>query len=101
MLAAYTYGKSIDQSSELGRSRESFDPALSRAVSPSMCAKLRGQLYLAASARTFVRASESLDQRLGVLRHYTFHQRFPVTLINYGDNSLLGAEPNGSITMDG
>ena len=32
---------------------------------------------------------------MGVLRHHALQQRFPVTLINYGDNSLLGAEPNG------
>ena len=33
MLAAYTYGKSIDQSSDLGEAVNPFDPALSRAVS--------------------------------------------------------------------
>jgi hypothetical protein len=32
---------------------------------------------------------------MGILRDHALQHRLPVTLVNYGDNSLLGAEPNG------
>ena len=38
---------------------------------------------------------QPLDTGLGTFGDYPFQFGLPVTLVNYGDNSLLGAEPNG------
>jgi hypothetical protein len=86
LLGAYTYGKSLDQSSNLGEEVNPLNPSLSRALSAFDI------------TQNFV-VSYSYQSRWthgwefsGITR---FSTGLPVTLINYGDNSLLGAEPNG------
>jgi len=96
LLAAYTYGKSIDQSSNLGEQVNPLNPSLSRAISAfdvtqNFVASYTYQLPL---ARLF-RAANRLTQGWEISGVTRFSTGFPVTLINYGDNSLLGAEPNG------
>ena len=96
LLAAYTFSKSLDQSSNLGEEVNPLNPALSRALSAfdithnfvvSYSYRLPVQRLLHAKNRW----TEGWEFS-GITR---FSTGLPVTLINYGDNSLLGAEPNG------
>ncbi|MGB6942170.1 MAG: carboxypeptidase regulatory-like domain-containing protein [Bryobacteraceae bacterium] len=96
LLAAYTYSKSLDQSSNLGEEVNPLNPSLSRALSAfditqNFVVSYNYQLplgHLFHAANRFVQGWELS----GITR---FSTGLPVTLINYGDNSLLGAEPNG------
>jgi Carboxypeptidase regulatory-like domain/TonB dependent receptor len=96
VLASYTYGKSIDQSSSIGEEVNPVDPALSRALSAfdikhNFVVSYNYQLPV---GRVF--HAENRKTKGWALSGITrFSSGFPVTLLNYGDNSLLGAEPNG------
>jgi hypothetical protein len=93
--AAYTYGKSLDQSSNPAEEVNPFDPSLSYAIS-SFDVK-----------NNFVVSYEyqlPFDQFLHPNRLTTgwslagitrFASGFPVAMINNGDNSLIGTNPNG------
>jgi len=96
LFASYTFSKSIDQSSNLGEEVNPFNPALSRALSAfdlnhnfvaSYAYELPFDRLLGASGRW------TRGWTISGITH--FSSGFPVTLLNYGDNSLLGAEPNG------
>jgi hypothetical protein len=96
LLAAYTYSKSQDQSSNLGEEVNPIDPALSKALS-SFDVKhnfVVSYNYQLPVERLF-RASNRWTQgwELSGITH--FSSGLPVTLVNFGDNSLLGSEPNG------
>jgi hypothetical protein len=96
MLAAYTYSKSIDQSSNLGEQVNPVNPSLSRALSAfdmtqNFVVSYNYQIPLARWVRKANRWTQGWELS-GIAR---FTTGLPVTLINYGDNSLLGAEPNG------
>ncbi|MGA7177035.1 MAG: hypothetical protein WBX13_15050 [Candidatus Acidiferrales bacterium] len=96
LLAAYTYSKSIDQSSNLGDEVNPLNPSLSRALSSfgitqNFVVSYSYQLPFARLLHAANRATEGWEFS-GITR---FSTGFPVTLVNYGDNSLLGAEPNG------
>jgi hypothetical protein len=93
--AAYTYGKSLDQSSNIGEEVNPFDPALSYAVSSfdvkqnfvlSYEYQLPFDRYWRPNRLT---RGWSLS---GITR---FASGFPITMINNGDNSLIGTNPNG------
>jgi hypothetical protein len=96
LFASYTYSKSIDQSSNVGEEVNPMNPGLSRALS-AFDAKNN---FVASYAYEL-----PLPHLLGVANRWTsgwtlsgithYSSGFPVTLLNYGDNSLLGAEPNG------
>ena len=96
LLAAFTYSKSLDQSSNLGEEVNSLNPSQSRALSAFDITRNLVVSYnyripfdrLFKSDNRWVRGWEVS----GITR---FSTGLPVTLINYGDNSLLGAEPNG------
>ncbi len=95
-LAAYTYAKSIDQSSNLGEEVNPLNPSLSRALSAfdirhSFVISYTYQLPFARLLRAKNRATDGWELS-GITR---VSSGLPVTLVNYGDNSLLGAEPNG------
>ncbi len=96
VLAGYTYSKSEDQSSNLGEEVNPFDPALSKALSAF---DVKHNFVVSYSYKipfdTFFRASNGWTEgwELSGITHFT--SGLPVTLVNYGDNSLLGAEPNG------
>jgi hypothetical protein len=96
LFASYTYSKSIDQSSNVGEEVNPVDPALSRALSAfdvkhnfvvSYAYELPFE-YLFGSSNRWTKG-----WTISGITH--FSSGFPVTLLNYGDNSLLGAEPNG------
>jgi hypothetical protein len=92
---AYTFGKSLDQSSNIGEEVNPFSPALSYALSSfdvkqnfvfSYEYQLPVDRYLHANQLT---RGWSLS---GITR---FSTGFPVTMIDNGDNSLIGTNPNG------
>jgi len=96
LFAAYTYSKSIDQSSSLGEQVNPVDPSLSRAVSAfdmkhNFVASYSYQIPFEHLFHAANRWTEGWALS-GITR---FSSGFPVTLVNLGDNSLLGAEPNG------
>jgi len=93
--AGYTYGKSLDQSSNIGEEVNPFDPELSYAVSSfdikqnfvlSYEYQLPFDQYLHPNRLT---RGWSIS---GITR---FASGFPITMINNGDNSLIGTNPNG------
>ena len=86
MLAGYTWSKSLDQSSNLGEEVNPLNPSLSRALSSFDLT----QNFVVSYSYQLPRIKGW--EFSGITR---FATGFPVTLVNYGDNSLLGAEPNG------
>jgi hypothetical protein len=96
VLAGYTFSKSLDQSSSLGEEVNPIDPALSKAISAfdvkhNFVVSYNYQIPLERLFRVENRWTKGWE--LAGITH--FSSGFPVTLVNYGDNSLLGAEPNG------
>jgi hypothetical protein len=96
LLAAYTFSKSLDQSSNLGEEVNPLNPSRSRALSAfdlrhNFVVSYSYQLPFKALFRSANRWSEGWELS-GITR---LSSGLPVTLVNYGDNSLLGAEPNG------
>ncbi|MGA9390058.1 MAG: carboxypeptidase regulatory-like domain-containing protein [Candidatus Sulfotelmatobacter sp.] len=95
ILGGYTYSKSLDQASNLGEEINPVNPALSKALSAfdvkhNFVASYNYQLPF---ERLFGDSRWTVGWAIsGITR---FSSGFPVTLYNYGDNSLLGAEPNG------
>jgi hypothetical protein len=96
LLAGYTYSKSEDQSSNLGEEINPIDPSLSKALSAF---DVKHNFVVSYSYTIpFETAFHSLNRwmegwEISGITHFT--SGLPVTLINYGDNSLLGTEPNG------
>jgi hypothetical protein len=96
VLAGYTYSKSEDQSSNIGEEVNPLDPALSKALSAF---DVKHNFVVSYSYKipfgTLVHTSNPWMEgwELSGITHLT--SGLPVTLVNYGDNSLLGAEPNG------
>jgi Carboxypeptidase regulatory-like domain/TonB dependent receptor len=93
--AAYTYGKSLDQSSNIGEEVNPFNPALSYALSSF---DVKHNFVLSYEYQLpfdkFVHPSRlSEGWTLSGITH--FASGFPVTMINNGDNSLIGTNPNG------
>jgi len=95
-LAGYTYSKSQDQSSNLGEAVNPLDPSLSKALSSfdakhNFVVSYSYRLPFETLFHNSNRCTEGWE--LSGITH--FSSGLPVTLINYGDNSLLGSEPNG------
>jgi hypothetical protein len=95
-FASYTFSKSIDQSSNVGEEVNPINPSLSRALSAF---DVRHNFVISYNVEIPFERLFGANNRLtrgwqisGITR---FSTGFPVTLLNYGDNSLLGAEPNG------
>jgi|HubBroStandDraft_6_1064221.scaffolds.fasta_scaffold00253_27 hypothetical protein len=96
ILAGYTYSKSLDQASNLGEEINPLNPALSKALSAfdvkhNFVVSYNYQLPF---DRLFG-AANRWTQGWAISGITRFSTGFPVTLYNYGDNSLLGTEPNG------
>jgi hypothetical protein len=96
VLAGYTYSKSQDQSSNIGEEVNPLDPSLSKALSSfdvkhNFVVSYSYQLPLERLFRAANRWTQGWE--LSGIAH--FSTGLPVTLVNYGDNSLLGSEPNG------
>lgn len=95
-FAAYTYGKSMDESSNLGEEVNPFHPRLSYALSAfdvrhNFVLSYDYQLPFARLARG-AKAWTGGWTLSGITR---FVSGFPVTMVNNGDNSLIGTNPNG------
>jgi len=93
--AAYTYGKSLDQSSNVGEEVNPFNPALSYALS-SFSVKhnfVVSYEYQLPFDELFHPNRLSRGWSLSGITH--FASGFPITMINNGDNSLIGTNPNG------
>jgi len=96
LLAAYTFSKSLDESSNLGEEVNPLNPSLSRALSAfditqNFVVSYNYQMPLERWLHAANRWTRGWEFS-GITR---FSSGLPVTLVNYGDNSLLGAEPNG------
>jgi hypothetical protein len=96
VLAGYTFSKSLDQSSNLGEAVNPLNPSLSRALSSFNVTHnfVASYSYKLPVAR-LLRASNRWTQGWELSGITRFSSGFPVTLVNNGDNSLLGSEPNG------
>jgi hypothetical protein len=98
--AAYTFSKSLDQSSNIGEEVNPFNPALSYALSSF---DVRQNFVLSYEYQLpFERLSNSnrlipkgLVQGWSLSGITRFASGFPVTMTNNGDNSLIGTNPNG------
>ncbi|MGB6608613.1 MAG: carboxypeptidase regulatory-like domain-containing protein [Acidobacteriaceae bacterium] len=97
--AAYTYSKSMDQSSNIGEEVNPSNPSLSYALSAfdvkhnfvvSYEYQLPPDRYLA--RRLHAGRLTNGWSLSGITR---FASGFPVTMIDNGDNSLIGTNPNG------
>jgi hypothetical protein len=96
VLAGYTFGKSQDQSSNVGEEVNPLDPSLSKALSAfdvkhNFVVSYSYQLPVEKVFRAANRWTQGWE--LSGITH--FSTGLPVTLVNFGDNSLLGSEPNG------
>jgi Carboxypeptidase regulatory-like domain len=95
LFASYTFSKSMDQSSSVGEEVNPGNPGLSYALS-SFDVKSNfvvSYAYELPFERWSGGSSWAKGWTISGITH--FSSGFPVTLLNYGDNSLLGAEPNG------
>ena len=96
LSAGYTYGKSLDDASNLGEEVNPINPGLSYGLSAF---DIRHNFVVSYVYRlpvdSLFRVSNQWTQgwELSGITHLS--TGFPVTLFSYGDNSLLGAEPNG------
>jgi hypothetical protein len=96
VLAGYTFSKSFDQSSNIGEEINPTDPSLSRALSAF---DVRHNFVVSYSYRipfeTLFRAANRWTEGWEISGITRVSTGLPVTLVNFGDNSLLGSEPNG------
>ena len=93
--ASYTYSKSMDLSSNIGEEVNPFNPSLSYAIS-SFDLKHNFVLsydYQLPFDQLFPPSRLTSGWSLSGIVH--FSTGFPVTMINNGDNSLIGTNPNG------
>ena len=96
LSAGYTYGKSLDESSNLGEEVNPINPALSYALSSfDITHNFVVSYNYKLPFESLFRASNRWTQGWELAGITHFSTGLPVTLVNYGDNSLLGAEPNG------
>jgi hypothetical protein len=98
--AAYTYSKSLDQSSNIGEEVNPFNPALSYALSSfdvkhNFVLSYEYQLPFDRLVRSSRFGAKGLAQGWSLSGITRFASGFPVTMTNNGDNSLIGTNPNG------
>ncbi|MFZ1945139.1 MAG: carboxypeptidase regulatory-like domain-containing protein [Acidobacteriaceae bacterium] len=94
-VASYTYGKSMDNSSNIGEEVYPFQPSRSYALSAFDVKQnfIFSYEYQLPFDRYFHPNRFTRGWTLsGITR---FASGFPVTMINNGDNSLIGTNPNG------
>jgi len=94
-FAAYTWGKSLDEASNIGEEVNPFNPALNYAPSSFDVRQnfVLSYEYQLPFDRFF--PSNGLTRGWSLSGITRFATGFPVTLINNGDNSLIGSNPNG------
>jgi hypothetical protein len=96
VLAGYTFSKSEDDSSNVGEEVNPLNPGLSKALSAF---DVKHNFVVSYSYEIpferLLRATNRLTEGWELSGVTHFSSGLPVTLVNYGDNSLLGSEPNG------
>jgi hypothetical protein len=95
LSAAYTYGKSMDQSSNVTEEVNPFNPGLSYAISSfdvkhNVVVSYEYQLPI-----EHILGANTLTRGWSLSGITHFASGFPVTMVNNGDNSLIGTNPNG------
>jgi carboxypeptidase family protein len=93
--AAYTYSKSLDQSSNIGEEVNPFNPALSYALSSFDVTHNFVFSYEYQLPFDRLVHPNRLSQGWSLSGITRFASGFPVTMTNNGDNSLIGTNPNG------
>jgi hypothetical protein len=93
--AAYTFGKTLDQSSNVAEEVNPFNPSLSYAISSfdvkhNFVVSYEYQLPFDQFFRP-----DRLTRGWSLSGITRFSGGFPVTMVNNGDNSLIGTNPNG------
>ena len=96
LFAGYTYGKSMDDSSNLGEEINPVNPAISYALSSF---DIRHNFVVSYNYRipfeSLFRASNRWTKGWEISGITRFSTGLPVTLYNNTDSSLLGTSPNG------
>jgi len=95
VFAAYTFSKSLDNASNLGEEVNPINPSLSRALSAFDITHNFVVSYDYQLPVTKILPSNLWTKGWSLSGITRFSTGFPVTLYSLGDNSLLGAEPNG------
>ena len=94
--AGYTYSKALDDASNLGEEVNPINPALSYGLSSfDLRHNFVASYVYKLPFETLFRTANQWTQGWEISGITRFSTGFPVTLYSYGDNSLLGAEPNG------
>ena len=93
--AAYTYSKSMDQSSNIGEEVNPFNPALSYAISSFDVKQNFVVSYDYQLPFDHLFHPNRLSKGWSLSGITRFASGFPVTMVNNGDNSLIGTNPNG------
>jgi len=93
--ASYTYSKSLDESSNIGEEVNPINPALSYAISAFDLKHNFVVSYDYQLPFDQLLHPNRLTKGWSLSGITHFSTGFPVTMINNGDNSLLGTNPNG------
>jgi hypothetical protein len=93
--AAYTYSKSLDDSSNIGEEVNPFNPALSYALSAFDVKQNFVLSYEYQLPIDRLMHADRFSQGWTLSGITRFASGFPVTMTNNGDNSLIGTNPNG------
>lgn len=93
--ASYTYSKSLDDSSNIGEEVNPFNPALSYALSAFDVKQNFVLSYDYKLPFDRLMHANRFSQGWSLSGITRFASGFPVTMINNGDNSLIGTNPNG------
>jgi len=93
--AAYTYSKSLDDSSNIGEEVNPFNPALSYALSSFDVKQNFVLSYEYQLPIERLNHANRFSQGWSLSGITRFGSGFPVTMTNNGDNSLIGTNPNG------
>ena len=95
IFAGYTYSKSLDNASNLGEEVNPIDPSLSKGLSAFDMTHNFVLSYDYQLPLTKFLPSNRWTKGWSLSGISRFSTGFPITLYSLGDNSLLGAEPNG------
>jgi hypothetical protein len=96
LFVSYTYGKSIDQASNLGDQVDPFNPNLSRGLSSfDMRQNFVASYTYSIPFEHLFHADNRWTKGWSVSGITRFSSGLPVTFYNYEDTSLLGTQGNG------
>ncbi len=93
--ASYTYGKTLDQSSNIAEEVNPFNPSLSYAISSFDVKQNFVVSYEYQLPFDQLFHPDRLTKGWSLSGITRFASGFPITMVNNGDNSLIGTNPNG------